>query len=477
MAENTDHDVPLFVDLDGTLIKTDMCFETLVGLLKNNLLLFLLTPFWLLRGRAYFKKRLAERVSFNPALLPYNRGFLSFLRQEKDKGRKVVLATASDERVASTIDKHLRLFSGVIASDGKTNRKSQKKLEAIREEVDKGEFDYAGNSGADIVIWKAARRRILVNASARQAKKIARHIAVDRTYDTSSVRGRDLFAGLRMHHFSKNLLLFLPIIMAHEFANVSKLFDLTLAFVSFCLCAGAVYLLNDCIDLEADRLHPLKRKRPLASGKISIAAALGAIPFLAVLSLALAFQVPPAFIWTLLLYALLTTAYSFCLKRVVLADAILLASLYTLRIIAGGVAGQVLVSEWMLGFSVFFFLSLAFAKRYAELYRLGENNEKKVRGRGYSADDLQQIANFGSVSGYLSVLVLALYINSDEMRALYSHPQALWLICPLLLYWISRIWLLAHRGRMLEDPLVFAISDRVSYVIGFFTALLLILGK
>lgn len=477
MNEEASSQVPLIVDLDGTLIKTDMLFESLLKLLKYNPLFILLIPYWLFKGRAYLKEQLATRTSSNPELLPYNNEFLSFLKGEQKNGRTLILATASDRHLAAGIVEHVGIFSDTIASDGENNLKGREKLKAIQATTEQTGFDYAGNSLSDLPLWQSARRRLVVNVSPNLLSRIENSVRVDQSFDVTRTSMKTLAKALRIHQYSKNILLFVPIIMAHQFTDLNKLAALVLGFLSFSLCASSVYLLNDCFDLEADRTHPLKQRRPLAAGDLSIPLVLILIPTLALVSLGLAAIVSFPFFEILLLYLILTTAYSLYVKRFALIDGILLSGLYMLRIIAGGVIAEVLVSEWLLGFAMFFFLSLAYAKRYAELLRLSSQPCSKAKGRGYSADDLTALGNFGTASGYISVTILALYTNSEEMRRLYTHPEALWLICPLLLYWISRIWLLSYRGQMLEDPLVFALRDSVSYATGFLTAFFLYLAK
>jgi len=477
MNEEASSQVSLFVDLDGTLIKTDLLFESLLKLLKQNPLFIILVPFWLFKGRAYLKQVLENRVEVAPEHLPYNVEFLSFLRQEHENGRKLILATASDRRLATGVAQHVGMFSEIIASDGINNLKGEEKLKAVQAVAQSKAFDYAGNSLSDLPLWNAAQRRLVVNVSPYLLSRIKNSVTIDQSFDLAQPTLRILPKALRFYQYSKNILLFVPIIMAHQFTDPSKLAALVLGFLSFSLCASSVYLLNDCFDLEADRTHPFKQKRPLAAGSLSISSALVLIPLLALASLWISLVLSTAFFQILLLYLILTTAYSFYFKRIALADGILLSSLYILRIIAGGVITEVLVSEWLLGFAMFFFLSLAFAKRYAELFRLSSQTSTIAKGRGYSAEDLTALAIFGIVSGYISVTILALYTNSEEMRRLYTTPEALWLICPLLLYWISRIWLLSYQGQMLEDPLVFALRDSVSYATGFLTALFLFLAK
>lgn len=284
---------------------------------------------------------------------------------------------------------------------------------------------------------------------------------------------RVFFKAIRVHQWVKNLLLFVPLVMAHEQGNVQLLLKTSIAFFSFCLCASSVYLLNDILDLEADRQHAKKRFRPLASGQMAITTAMTLIPLFLVLSGIITLWLPTDFLYVLALYFVITLAYSFLLKQLVLVDIITLAMLYTIRILAGGHAAGVVVSQWLLTFSMFFFVSLACVKRFAELWALRKDNRESAAGRGYGVRDLEQVAQLGSACGSISVLVMALYISGKDVSKLYSSPDRLWLICPLLLYWISRVWLLAYRGELDEDPIVFALSDRTSYVVGLLAALIM----
>jgi 4-hydroxybenzoate polyprenyltransferase len=294
----------------------------------------------------------------------------------------------------------------------------------------------------------------------------------DKTTSTSSrapatgwSRYRALFQALRPHQWMKNLLVFVPPVLAHDFLDPSILARSGLAFLSFSCLASGGYLLNDITDLEADRLHPTKRLRPFASGALPVRTGVGMIPLLLLASVALAVRLPRMFLAILALYLLVTTAYSGLLKRAALVDVLVLAGLYTLRIIAGGAATDTPISFWLLAFSMFLFLSLGLVKRYSELMQLRDRGEEHPPRRGYGSEDLEALAQFGSSSAYLSVLVLALYIDSDSVKVLYSNPRVLWLLCPLLLYLLSRIWLLARRGRVHEDPLVFILEDRLTYLL------------
>lgn len=468
---------PLCIDLDGTLIHTDMLFESLFGVLRSSPHMALWLPFLLLKGRANLKRKLAESFQFDPSVLPYRTELIEFAKAERARGRQVFLSTASDALIAERIADHLGIFEEVLASDGSVNNKASSKAEALVAKFGEGGFDYAGDSRADIHVWRRAGGAILVGEAGRSGFATLSEPSVMARFPNPQPRVvRTVLRAIRVHQWVKNLLLFLPLILAHRIADPLLFGQVVVAFFSFCFCSSSVYVLNDLLDLESDRHHHSKRNRPFASGALSVGFGLAAVPSLLLASAALSTFLPIGFSLVLLSYFLVTLAYSFRLKQVVLVDILTLAGLYTVRIIAGGAAAGVSVSEWLLAFSMFFFMSLACVKRYSELFTLRQQNKHEAKGRGYLASDLEQIGQFGSAAGYLSVLVLALYVNSKDVTALYARPQALWLVCPLLLYWISRVWLIAHRGRLHEDPIVFAIRDRVSYLIGAVAMLIMILA-
>jgi len=465
--------VPLCVDLDGTLIRSDLLIESLFGLLKQSLLNLLLLPLWLLAGKAVFKQRIAERVELAVELLPFNEGLLAWLREQKAEGRPLLLATASNVKYAQQVALHLGLFEGVLASDGVSNLSGRRKRERLVELYGERGFDYAGNDAIDLGVWSHARRAVLVDvtdAVAEQAKGLAQ---IERRFETPPPRWRDYLKALRLHQWLKNLLLFAPLAMAHQGANPQLLGQAVLGFIAFGLCASSVYLLNDLLDLPADRRHPTKRKRPFAAGRIPLIHGLVLIPLLLLGALAAALLLPWAFLGALALYYTVTLAYSLRLKQAALIDVLTLAGLYTMRLVAGGAAVAVPLSFWLLAFSMFLFLSLALVKRYSELLTMQNEQRESAQGRGYQVGDLEGLAQFGASSGYLAVLVLALYINSEQVKALYTQPEAIWLLCPLLLYWISRVWLLARRDLMHEDPVVFAIEDRRSHWLAVIGAVIL----
>lgn len=460
-------DIPLCIDLDGTLLKTDMLHETSILLVKRNPLYVLMLPLWLLRGKAYLKKQIASRVEFDPSCLPYRTDLIAHLSEERATGRHVVLTTASDEQVARRIAGHLQLFDEVLASDGKRNLSGKQKLALLTERYGERRFAYAGNAPVDLHIWRHAATAIVIG-DAELVRRAGELTSVQRVFPPEQRSWKTFLKAMRLHQWLKNLLIFVPLLTAHKFAESALLVQALLAFLSFGLCASSVYLLNDLLDLEADRHHPTKRRRPFAAGALPIWAGVALIPAFLLSSAAIARELPGPFQLALLIYLLATAAYSFFLKRFVLIDVLALAGLYTLRIIAGGAAVGIAPTQWLLTFSMFLFLSLALVKRFSELYEARESNREtapeSIRGRGYYASDLEQIASLGGASGYMSVLVLALYINSQDVAALYGQPNLLWLVCAVLLYWISRVWLLAHRGEMHEDPIMFAIKDRTSYI-------------
>lgn len=279
---------------------------------------------------------------------------------------------------------------------------------------------------------------------------------------------RDWLKALRVHQWIKNLLVLVPLLAAHRYGEWPLLQSAMIAFLAFSLCASSVYILNDILDVADDRLHPTKRNRPFASGRLSAKAGAFVAPLLLIVAFVLAFLcLPMNFLGVLAAYYAVTLAYSVQLKRRMVFDVVALASLYTLRIVAGAAAVGVPLSFWLLALSMFMFLSLALVKRYAELFQIrAAGGEEKARGRGYYSSDLEMIASLGAASGYMSVMVLALYINDARTEELYSNVKVIWLACPLLLTWITRMWMMTHRGFMNDDPVVFAIRDRISLALG-----------
>lgn len=466
MMETTSTDPIIAVDLDGSLVLTDTLHETVISLLRVRPWCVLNMLSWLMNGKAAFKQTLANYVQLDVALLPYNTALLKWLRAQKASGRQLVLCTATDQHLARAIASHLGLFDAVLASDGTTNLAGPHKRAVLESKFGHRGFDYVGNSRADLKVWPGARRAILVNAPRHLTAKVARLTEVERTFRVSTAPLSIWLQALRIHQWAKNLLLFVPLVAAHQLTDPSSILRLVLAFIAFSLLASGVYIANDLVDLENDRRHPRKRHRPFASGSLAIAYGVWLLPVSAVLSVAFAVVVGMKFTFWLLVYASLTSAYSLWLKRLLLIDCLTLAALYTLRIMAGASAVAIPLSFWLLTFSIFLFLSLAFVKRYAELQVQAINGNLQLYGRGYVATDAPLIQTLGIAAGYAAVVVLALYIHGEKVVQLYQRPEMLGGIVPLMLFWISWMWMKAHRGQMHDDPLVFALSDKMSLGVG-----------
>lgn len=461
--------MPLCVDCDGTLIHADLLFESFVLLFKLHFWKALCVPFWLLRdGKAATKLRIATLVAVDVAVLPYCAEVLAYIDAARSAGRRVVLATASAQRYADAIAAHLGCFDQVIATNGARNLSSANKAAELNAAFGAGGYEYLGNSGDDIAVWRDAGAIAVANANAavlRGARALgpARVVA-----GGAGSLARAAVKSLRLHQWIKNVLIWVPLAMAHRLAEPALLSQAGLAFLCFGLCASSVYVLNDLLDIEADRHHHRKKNRPLASGMLPIPLAVVLLTACLALSIALLLLLPPLFAAIMAVYYLTTLAYSFRLKRQVGVDVMLLSGLYTIRILAGAAATAIVPSFWLLSFSIFIFLSLALVKRYAEMKAVEAKAGRKTSGRGYTTDDLPVLLALGAASGFAAVQVLALYINSAEVNTLYRHPQLLWLIMPAMLYWITRVWLKTHRGEMHDDPVVFAAKDWQSLLIGGF---------
>jgi 4-hydroxybenzoate polyprenyltransferase len=453
---------PLAVDLDGTLVRTDLLVETAVLLLKRHPLLVFAMLAWLLRGRAYFKAEIAQRVPLDPVGLPYRRSVLEYLQAERTNGRRLVLATAADQKLAQQVADYLGLFDAVLASDGTTNLSGERKRQRLVSEFGEKGFDYVGSGPRDRVVWRSARRRVVVGSAGGLPRRAGEMAGVDRVLDREDATPIDYLRALRLHHWLKNLLLFAPLVASHRVGDAALMGQASIGFLAFGLCASSVYLLNDLLDLEADRHHPRKRQRPIPAGRVPIAVVLGIMPGLLAAAFALSLVLPTVFLAVLGGYFVLNVGYSLRLKSVAILDVLVLAALYTLRIVAGSAAVDIWPSAWLLAFSMFLFFSLALVKRYAELMAMRAVEGAQARARGYRLDDAELLASLGGGAGYLAVLVLALYIDSATSHALYSRQELLWVLCFLLLYWVSYLWLMAHRKRMHDDPLVFAMRDPVS---------------
>ena len=454
----------LCVDLDGTLIKSDSLFDALCLLVRKNPSQLWRLPLWLLEGRARLKMELARLAPLDASRLPYNGVLLRYLEEQKRDGRSLYLATGAAKGLAERVATHLGIFDGVIGTEGTTNLTRGRKLARLQSEF--AVFDYIGNSRADLAILAGAREAMVANPTLglRLALRL-QSIPVVRSFDDRRPPVRTLLKALRVHQWAKNFLLIVPLLLSHR-VSASAIGAAAAAFFCFSFVASANYLVNDMLDIENDRRHPGKRLRPFAAGDLSVAAGMGLTAGMVLAALVLMPGLPAPFLGWLGLYIAVTLSYSFYLKRIAVIDVILLSGLYTLRLLAGGAATGTEISQWLGGFSSFLFLSLAMVKRFSELESAHPQGTTPMYGRGYFRGDIEQIRSFGTASAYAAVVVFMLYIARPDVTVLYRHAGRLWLIVPLLIYWLNRVWLLASRGELDDDPVVFAMRDHVSLAVG-----------
>ena len=460
-ASADDVAVPLVVDIDGTLLRTDLLLESVFRLLGTHPR----RAFPLLRragkGRAQLKAALAEQVTLDIDAMPLNAAAVAFVEEQRALGRRVYLASACDRRYAEAVAGRIGDCDGVFASDGSCNLKGPDKAALLLQAFGEGGFDYVGDARADLPVWRVARKAIMVRPAHDVLRAVSRQHPSPVVLEPRAFRPRDYLKAMRVHQWLKNTLLFLPVLAGHEITP-ENLLVLLVAFASFSLTASSIYIVNDLLDLGADRRHPQKRFRPLAAGTIPLSHGIALSAVLLAAGVALAALVSRDFLFVMLAYCVVTSLYSFELKRRIVVDVLTLAGLYTLRIFAGAAAVQIELSAWMLAFSMFLFLCLALVKRFTELNAQGEAGPGAGSRRSYLRGDAQLIITQACAAGYAAVVVLALYVNSPAVIELYTRPEGLWLVCVLLLYWLTRFLLIAHRGSMHHDPLVYALKDRTS---------------
>jgi 4-hydroxybenzoate polyprenyltransferase len=453
---------PLVVDLDGTLIHTDLLLEAILLLFRKNPFYIFLCLIWILKGRAYLKSKVFQKIHIPYELLPFNHNLIEFLKSEHDTGRKLILATASPSTAAAEIVRIHSFFDEVFGSNEAINLKGHKKRLLLDQHFGKGNYDYIGNSNSDLKIFESAHFTYLVNPSKALENRTRKISDLKHVWKTESSMW-NIFRSIRVYQWVKNLLIFVPLVTSHTFNSLNHISNALIGFIAFCLLASAGYIINDLFDLNSDRTHPQKSNRPFASGKVSISTAFIVFIFLFTAGFLAAFTLGYVFFIIALIYLTTSVNYSLFLKKIALYDVFILALLYSIRIFAGAVAIKVQLSFWLIAFSTFIFLSLAFIKRFSELIQISNEQNLSKRGRQYHKGDLSILQTMGIASGFLSVVVFSLYINSSEVVKLYSQPKILWAISLVFLFWISRIWLLTIRGEVDEDPIVFAIKDKTSY--------------
>ena len=457
-------EIPLVVDLDGTLIHSDLLVESFLALAASRPLRAASALLSLRSGKGALKARLADELRLDIGGIPLNEAVVARIRAEKAAGRQIYLASASDIRLVEAMSARVGLFDGVLGSSGGVNLSGRAKADALCRRFGERRFDYIGGSSVDLHVWSRCRKALMAGGTDRLFRKLKMLSPDAVSLDAGTTPWRDYLRALRPHQWLKNILVFAPALAAH--AGWPTLMLCVLAFWSFSFCASAVYVLNDLLDLRSDRAHPRKCRRPFASGRVPLVHGAAMIPALLTASVLLAAALPPEFLLVLGGYFMLTTVYSLYLKRKMVADVVALAVLYACRLVGGAAAVGLTLSHWLQALSIFLFLCLALVKRCAELVDRVQAGKGDPAGRGYKLDDLPSLESMAAASGYLTALVMALYLNSDAVSALYRHPERMWLICLALLFWVSRMILKTRRGEMDDDPIVFALKDRVSLVTG-----------
>ena len=457
-------DVPLVVDLDGTLIRTDSLLESVFVLAKEHPSLLFRLPIWLAQGRARLKQRVAAVSLPDVRTLPYHAELLRHLESEKGRGRRLILATGADARVARAVAEQLGLFDQVLASDGSTNLSGEAKCRELVAAFGERGFDYVGGGCRDLPVWRSARGAILVDPSKPLAAAVRKVTVIVEVLGAGGAGIGGWLRELRWHHWVKNLLVFVPLLTAHRLSDPQALAQASLAFVGMCLAASSVYLLDDLVDLPRDRSHPHKRERPIASGAIPATNAVVVLVLLWLGTIAAAVALPIGYRLVLAAYIALMLAYVLRVRDLRAVDALLLGCGYTLRILAGSAAMGIAVSAWLLICSTLLFFSLALLKRYAELALVGVLVDAGAQSHGYQASDAPMVAAVGRVAGGAAMAVLALYPLAEP--AVHPGRWLIWCGCLLTLFWMQRLWRLAGERRIRDDPVMFALKDRQSLVVG-----------
>jgi 4-hydroxybenzoate polyprenyltransferase len=472
---STDQVWPLVVDMDDTLLCTDTLLESALQLVRHQVWCLLLLPFWLMGGRAHLKRRISEHATLDIATLPVNAPLLAWLLRQHKAGRALHLFSAADQSIVTAVATRFGIFQSAHGSDGIVNLSGTRKLAAIRAIVG-SRFTYAGDSRKDLPIWRGGGSAVLVGAIAPLRAELGADVTVEADFAATRPGVRTWMRALRLHQWAKNILLFVAVLLGGDV--LTDLPAALIGFLVFGLMASATYLLNDMLDLPHDRLHRSKRHRPLASGALPLRQAVVAVVLLGLAAAALLPLLPLAFAWVAALYLAVTLTYSAYIKRKLMLDVFTLAGLFAIRIVAGIAAVNHPLTPWLMAFSIFFFLSLACVKRYSECLVAGEQGLTTVPGRAYLPKDAPWLMAMGAASGFSAVSTFFLFlVDTGSPILLYPHPRWMWLICILLGYWICRTWALAARGQMHDDPILFAMRDRLSLILGGVIAVLVLLAR
>jgi 4-hydroxybenzoate polyprenyltransferase len=467
--------LPICVDLDGTLIRSDLLYESLLQLIRQRIFYVFLIPFWLLRGKAYLKAEIARHVVLDLDSVPVNEALVHYLLRQRDLGHRLYLFTAADGGLARKIAERFDFFEAVYASDGATNLSGVRKLASIRKHVG-DDFIYAGDTDVDLCIWQEAKGAI-VAGSRELARKAARLTTVEASFPREKPSLRVWARAMRVHQWSKNLLVFVPFFLAGPLADFSELPEVFLGTLLLSILASGTYIVNDLLDIQADRRHRSKRLRPFASGRLPIKSGLAAIPACAAAVILLGIWLPASFLAVAVCYLGVSLAYSFILKRIAILDVIVLGGLFTSRVLAGALLLAQPPSYWLLIFSFSFFFSLALVKRYSELHVVANETGPEGGARGYLVSDMPMTLVLGISSSIAALIILVLFlVDSHFNQLVYSSPEWLWPVCLAIFYWVMRVWLLTTRGQMHDDPIVFALKDRTSLALGLLVGVSLMLA-
>ncbi len=462
-ALNCELTLPLVLDLDGTLVTTDTLHEALFLVLKRDWSKAWQVPLWTFKGRAVVKERLAKVVTEEDvARFPINVALQEFAEREARLGREIVLATAADQAIAEKVAQLFPFVSKIIASDGRTNMRGRAKAEELRRLYPEG-FIYAGDSHPDIHVWRHSLGAVFAGTSPRLVERAREVTDIMASFPRRALGLNGLRRGLRLHQWAKNVLIFVPLILGGKAMDAVAWIHALEAFLAFSLLASATYLINDIWDLQEDRQHWSKKHRPLASGELPIALSVGLIAACGITALGLALAAGTGCVAMLTLYLILSLSYSFRLKREPIIDVFLLATLFTMRLATGVVVTEVAFSPWLLVFSMFVFLSLSLAKRQTEITRMVAHGQEAAPGRGYKASDAPFLLATGAATMMATVLIMVIYLIEDAFpRGFYKHPDFLWGFAVIIFLWLARVWLLCHRGQLRDDPVAFALKDRLS---------------
>jgi len=469
---------PLCVDLDGTVLHSDTLYESFCVFIRNHPQRFFELVAQLFKNRVALKTFLATEVKLDVESLPYNEDVLRLIRGAKEAGRKVLLVSASHRNLVEPIADHLGVFDEVVATDGETNIKGQAKADLLVGRYGEGGFDYVGDSKADLKVWTVCHTAHVVrkNSLAEETRAGGGAKEVESVGTDGGFPLVALVKQMRVHQWVKNILVFVPLITAGRFFDLSALVPTIILFAAWSLVASGIYFANDLVDLEGDRAHDKKRERPMASGALPLSWGIALSPLLLVCGLGLGFVAGWSAGIVLLSYIVISQAYSLHLKRRLLVDVFCLAFLYTVRIVGGGEASGNSVTIWLLAFSSLLFLGLAFLKRCSELYLVRQKGRVHTGNRGYSIEDIPIMMMFGVASTFSATIVLSLYMNSNVASEIYTRPALLWILVPLTLFWQCRLWIATTRGEMEHDPIVFSAKDPVSWGIFFLGALCFVLS-